>query len=147
MVYSEVHLTLLTYIRSVGIAKETKLLHAYETIASRLVADLQIDQNAFADAINQINTKIESTGFKIARYRPQNDDEILYIFVNSQSDELVRSNTTYSAPELDALKHIIDDIVQQPGFQFLVGEVNAGQQVCSLLSRTVREGSDLGTVC
>ncbi|CAH2353953.1 putative non-structural maintenance of chromosomes element 1 homolog [[Candida] railenensis] len=150
-VYSPTHITLLTYIRSASSCSQSQLLkvlakiiRAIEpevTTASQSPVEPTITKEVLDGYISAINTKVNPTGFKIAKYRDQVSGTIYYIFISTVSDAITKSNTSYTPPEIDSIKKVIDDIIDQDSFVYSLGYVNSSQRVGQTLNKTARESN------
>lgn len=164
MAYGEVHITLLTYIRSTAHVEALTLASVLARISGALdpqgepgdaPAPPEAPPNAPSDAatpleapaanldlyIAAINLRISPTGFRIAKHRHQVLGAMYYVFVNTAADVITRLHTSYSAAELDAIKHLIDDLTDDTSYS--LGYVNLSQRICQTLGKTAREANAL----
>lgn len=142
--YSVIHVTLLTYIRSVWLVSQPELLENLDKIIQALNLERDEDTTtveALDLFVSTINNKITETGFRISKYRNQVTGEIYYIFVNTLSDVITKSNTNYTPAEIDAIKRIIDDMMDQSDLLFSLGYVNLSQRISQTLNKTARESN------
>ncbi|KAK6456937.1 Nse1 non-SMC component of SMC5-6 complex-domain-containing protein [Scheffersomyces xylosifermentans] len=149
-VTTEIDRIVLTYIRSVKYISHDELLRSFKLIKSRSETDNEVQEEGIDPlqweslldkSLSTINTNISRHGFKIDRKKDEISGELYFIFINTVSDDIIKQNTNYSVPELDAIKSVIDDIVEASGYQFSIGRVNAQQRVAANLSRTLRDSS------
>lgn len=138
---TEVHRVLLTYIRSCKYIQQEKLQNDFQLIQQRLSQESQLEtvDSLLDKHIVLINTSITQHGFKIDRRTHEISGDLYYIFINTLSDEIIKSNTNYSVKELDAVKTIIDDIIESKNFA--IGRVNAQQRISNILNKTLRDSS------
>lgn len=133
---NEVHRTLLTYLRATKLVRYKDLRAAFETICAKLTNE-PIDAS-LDDYIAAINTRIVAHGFKIDRRTHEISGDLMVIFINTAIDEPIKASTSYSVNELDAIKSILDNIVD---LGFSLGKVNAHQLIADSLRRTLRESA------
>lgn len=140
--YAESHQILLTYIRAIRDVSRTRLLGKFALIADEFALVTPEDSVAslLDDHILAINARLEPLGMKIDELRHQVSAVPYYVFVNTKLDDTIKGATGYSAPELDAFKQIIDDVVDA-GNAFSVGLVNAHQKVAACTSRPQKEAA------
>ncbi|CAK7903191.1 hypothetical protein CAAN3_06S05468 [[Candida] anglica] len=144
MDYSLVHITLLTYIRSVSYTVQSDLCDVLQKIVRSLDRpEFNSNVDTLDAYIATINTKINPTGFRVAKHRAQVSGDVFYVFVNTVSDEITKVNTNYSVPEIDAIKRIIDDLIDQSDLSFSLGYVNSSQRIGQTLNKTSRESNVL----
>lgn len=166
MAYGEVHITLLTYIRSTAHVEALNLASILARIrgaldppagdapdalapdtppnAPALPAALALPDVPAPDLdlyIAAINLRISPTGFRIAKHRHQVLGAMYYVFVNTAADVITRLHTSYSAAELDAIKHLIDDLTDDTSYS--LGYVNLSQRISQTLGKTAREANAL----
>ncbi|GEQ67300.1 hypothetical protein JCM33374_g964 [Metschnikowia sp. JCM 33374] len=91
------------------------------------------------DYIAEINVKIARAHFKIDSIRDQETDIQQYVFINTKTDEIIQACTPYTVPELDAIKQLIDHIINAHGYAFGLNYANAKQHVASVLKQKARE--------
>lgn len=144
--YSELHRTLLTYIRAVKYIGEQPLQNDFREMAQTIDPEMLAAQTITTDEllsryVTTINTRISDHGFKIERRVNEIEGTLCYVFVNATMDEYIKSATNYSPKELHAIKLVIDDIVEAPEFAFSVGRVNAQLRIAGCLNRTLREAA------
>lgn len=111
MAYTEVHRLVLTYLRHVRSISVAEMAENFRIIAEDFELEADDPQAALAQHISTINIQIEPFGFKIASSRDQTLGELHYTFVNTRFDDVIKSCTPYTALELDAIKQLIDGIV------------------------------------
>ncbi|KAK6462541.1 Nse1 non-SMC component of SMC5-6 complex-domain-containing protein [Scheffersomyces coipomensis] len=141
---NEIQRVLLTYIRGERYIDQSRLINAYNVIFEKLKSEneeVNDPTNEVEKHITAINSRISEHGFKVERRNHEITGELNYIFVNTLSDEVSKSSTTYSAPELDAIKSIIDDIIEAENYSFSIGRVNCHQKVAAKLNKTLGESS------
>lgn len=137
----DLHRILLTYIRGVRYIAHDDLLQKYRYIQKRLrdaervaetndseTPDLANEiepeseseaETALANAIAVINNEITKFGFRLDRKHDQNADLTLYyIYVNIDGDEIMKKDAKYTVNELQAIKLVIDLIVESPSLRF-----------------------------
>lgn len=142
LVYSDVHRVVLTYIISVRFISFTELQLKFNTIIEKFgerILDNTTLQDVLQEHISTINGKIAPHGLKIDKVRHQVSGEIYYVMINTGSDEVIKGNTNYSVNELDAIKQIIDELIESNGIDFSIGVINATQKVAGGLNKTMKE--------
>lgn len=137
--YSEAHRVLLTYIRGVKCISAEELVERFVMIADHFGIDMADPTQAMRDYIAEINVKIARAYFKIDSIRDQETDMQQYVFINTKFDEIIQGCTPYSPPELDAIKQLIDSIVNSHGYAFGLPFGNAKQQITTVLKRPPNE--------
>lgn len=140
--YGEPHQILLTYIRAVRDVSRPRLVGKFALVAEAfgLVTPEDSVESLLDDHILHINAKLEPLGMKIDELRHQTSGISYYVFINTKLDDAIKGATSYSAPELDAFKQIIDDIVDGEN-AFSMGLVNAHQKVAACTSRPQKEAA------
>lgn len=142
--YGEIHRILLTYIRSIRFTNHENVV---KVLAKCL--DTQSQEEAadkLTSHISEINTKISHHGFRIDRSRDQATGELYYIFVNTIVDEVAKTNTKFSTVELDAIKKVIEEIVDS-GLEYAISSLMATQVVSNAIKKSLREASSLIQTC
>ncbi|KAK6199295.1 Nse1 non-SMC component of SMC5-6 complex-domain-containing protein [Scheffersomyces amazonensis] len=140
---SELDRVLLTYIRGERYISQSRLVTAYEAISDKLNGEGEIKSpiDEVEKHISAINSKIADHGFKIERRNNEITGELTYVFINTSADETIKVATNYSAPELDAIKTIIDDIIDAVDYAFSIGRVTCHQVVAAKLNKTLSESA------
>lgn len=133
--YGDVHRVLLTYIRAVRSVSAETMARKIEILATHYPLDVSDPQRALRELISSINVKIEKFGFKIDVIRDQDTHVIHYAFVNTRFDEFIQGCTSYSAPELDTIKQLIDTVINAHNYVFSVLYAMAKQRVTSVLKQ------------
>lgn len=131
--YGEAHRTFLTYIRTVKSKPVDVLEQRFQMLAEHFEITLTDPPKDLRDFIAAINVELEGFGFKIDSIRDQESGVLHYIYVNTRLDEQIQGCTPYSAPELDAIKQLIDNIINASDFAFSVPYVNSKQQIAAVL--------------
>lgn len=135
----EIDRVLLTHVRSCKYIKQQHLQNDFDYILNRLSPELPENGESLDHHLASINGAITRHGFKIDRRTHEISGDLYYIFINTISDEIIKSSTNYTVKELDAIKTIIDDIIESN--HFAIGRVNAQQRISNTLNKTLREAS------
>lgn len=133
--YGDVHRVLLTYIRAVKNVSAEAMARKLDILAHHYDLDVSDLPKVLRELISAINVKIEKFGFKIDVIRDQDTHSIQYAFVNTRFDEFIQGCTTYSAPELDTLKQLIDTIITAKNYVYSVLYAMAKQRTTSVLKQ------------
>lgn len=138
--YTEAHKVLLTYIRSCRYVEQSELLGNFVLICNAY--NIQSPLNELLDNyIGTINSRISHQMFKIDRKKHEVTGDLYYIFINTTPNESIKQSTTYSPVELDAIKGLIDSIIEAPDFKYSIGKSNAQRSIASTLNRSLAETS------
>lgn len=129
MALTEAHRVLLTYIRALKAVPVAEATRKFALLAERFA----LDAPELAEYISTINISLERFGFKIDTVRDQALDALTYVFVNTRFDDVIQGCTPYTPPELDAVKQLVDNIVNAHDFAFCVPYGNAKQHVAAVL--------------
>lgn len=142
--YDEVHRSLLTLIRSLGYINQVDLQKCFQQIY-RAINGREVENNEekVEQYISEINSKIKLHGFKIDRIQDQVSGDIYSLFTNARYDEIIKGSTLYSAAELDALRQIIDDIIQGYGEEYSIGFINAKQKLANVCNKPLKESETM----
>ncbi|RLV85984.1 Non-structural maintenance of chromosomes element 1 [Meyerozyma sp. JA9] len=140
--YGEVHRTILTHVRAckvIGrVQLEADLQQIVAAVSQTTDSGDDSDQAKIDDFISTINSRITNHGMKITQSRSQVTNETYFLFVNTLSDDIIKTNSTYSVGELDAIKKLIDEIFES-GLSYSIGLVPATQVVAATLNKPMRE--------
>lgn len=131
--YTEAHRVLLTYLRSVRAISVDKLTAKFKILAEDLEIEVSDPLTSLREYIATINYNLERFGFKVETARDQALGDLQYVFVNAKFDDVIQKCTPYTPPELDAVKQLIDSIVEASLYEFCVPYGNAKQQAGSVL--------------
>lgn len=142
--YGEIHRILLTYIRSVRFANHENVVNVLAKCLDTQSQEEAADK--LTSYISTINTKISHHGFRIDRSRDHATGELYYIFINTIADEVAKTNTNFSTVELDAIKKVIEEIVES-GLEYAVSSLFATQIVSNAIKKSLREASSLIQTC
>ncbi|OBA19346.1 hypothetical protein METBIDRAFT_13640 [Metschnikowia bicuspidata var. bicuspidata NRRL YB-4993] len=137
--FSEAHRVLLTYLRAVKCISADDLLEKFSVLSTHFGIDTSKPMEAMRDYIAEINVQIARAHFKIASIRDQETDIQHYVFINTKSDEVIQACTSYTVPELDTIKHLIDSIVNSHDYAYALPYGNAKQQTTTLLKQKASE--------
>lgn len=138
-VYSEAHKVLLTYIRSVRCISADELLEKFVILGEHFDIQMEEPMAMMRDYIAEINVRIAKAYFKIASVRDQETQEQQYVFINTKSDQFIQACSPYNVPELDAIKHLVDSIINANGYAFGLPYGNAKQEVATVLKQKLGE--------
>lgn len=125
----EAHRVLLTYLRA------TKCVPVATVAAKFPLLAENGDENLLRQYISTINVNLERFGFKIDTVRDQRSDTLQYVFINTRFDDVIQACTPYLPPELDAVKQLVDNIVNSHDFAFSLPYGNAKQHTASVLKQ------------
>lgn len=139
--YDDTHKVLLNYIMAVRYIDQSKLLEQFSIILEEYDNDLLPEEENLKKYISTINVKLQSYDFKIDELRHQITGMTNFIFITTKQDEFIKSNTPYSPPELDAVKGIIEEIIEND-YHYSIGLVNACQKVSQNLNKSLRESNN-----
>lgn len=137
--YTECHRALLTYIRSVRSISAERLEKRFDVLASALGAPE--GPESMRQHIAAINVQLERFSFNIALIR--DGDVLKYVFINTRFDEAIQGCLPYLPPELDAIKQLIDNIINAHGFEFGVPFSNAKHHAAAVLKLRASEADYL----
>lgn len=129
---TECHRVLLTFIRARKIVLEDEMDKKFPILAAHFGLD-QENPSLLRDHISTLNVALEKFAFKIETIRDQQSRKIQYVFINTRFDDVIQGCTPYTPPELDAIKHVIDEIINASNFKFCFPHGNAKQLVGSIL--------------
>lgn len=113
------------------------LVEKYNFIKGRIrlaVADTEKDddnddvdnEQELINSIALINKEIQKYGFRIERKHDQNEElTLFYMYTNILGDEIMKKDTRYSVNELQAIKQVIDLIVESPSLKYSVPKQEA----------------------
>lgn len=138
--YTDVHRILVTYIRAVRSVPADVMARKVQILALHFDLDQIEPQALVRELVSTINVHIEKLGFKIDAVREQQTNSLTYVFVNTRFDEVIQGCTNYSVPELDAIKQLIDEIVNASGYAFNVLYAMAKQRVTTVLKQKTADG-------
>lgn len=138
---TEAHKVLLTFVRARKIILEDEMNEKFPILAAHFGLDQQNLQTLLREYISTINVALEKFAFKIDTVRDQESRKLLYVFINTRFDEVIQACTPYTPPELDAVKQVIDEIINANNFAFCFPFGNAKQLVGSILKQ---RASDAG---
>lgn len=138
---TESHRVLLTFIRARKIVTEDEMNEKFPVLAAHFGLDQDNLQSLLREYISTINVALEKHAFKIESIRHQETRKLQYVFINTRYDDIIQACTPYSPPELDAIKQIIDEIVNANNFSFCLPYGNAKQLIGSILKQ---RASDAG---
>lgn len=145
--YSEPHRILLTYILAVKAVQHKELLEKFQII-SQEYEELDIDDRDLSPKLRKfisiINSRLEKYSFKIDELKHQITGESYFVFITTKKDDFIKGSTTYSPPELDSIKTIIEEIIDNDS-EFSIGIVNANQTLVNSLNRSQRDAYALLT--
>lgn len=113
--YGEPQRVLLTFLRMVKCISVSKLTERFQILVEgfELPASTKLQT-----LISQINSRIDDYGFRIEQTRDQALGQLLYVFVNTRSDEWIQKLTPYLPAELEALNQVIESIVCSDNFSY-----------------------------
>lgn len=132
--YGEIHRILVTYVRAVRTVPADVLTRKAEILGAKFGLETE-PQVLLRDLISTINVNIEKLGFKIDVVRDQDTSVVRYVFVNTRFDEFIQGCTAYTPAELDAIKHLIDSIVESREYAYSVLYAMAKQQTTAVLKQ------------
>lgn len=112
-------------------------------IAEHFSLRLEDLKSQLRDHMAAINVALEKFAFKIETVREQESGKLQYIFINTRFDDIIQGCTPYSPPELDAIKQLIDEIVNADDFEFCFPYGNAKQLVGSILKQKASDAAYL----
>ncbi|CUM62793.1 uncharacterized protein PRCAT00000351001 [Priceomyces carsonii] len=145
--YSDIHRILLTHFRAIHCISQKQAYQDLQLIVQALSQeedDAEVSVSSLLESyISDINKRISDHGFKIDKRNHELTGELYYIFINQQVDEVIKSNSNYSPPELDAIRGLIDSIIQSYDYQNSISKTNAQQAIASSLSRSLRDAQYL----
>lgn len=117
---------------------EEDLQHIVSAISQTTDPDDNSGQTKIDHFVSTINSRITNHGMKITKSRSQVTNETYFLFVNTLSDDIIKNNSTYSVNELDAIKKLIDEIIES-GLSYSIGLVPATQVIAATLNKPMRE--------
>lgn len=113
----------------------------FAAIAEKFSIDTNEDiSGALSNHMALINVNLEPFGFKIDMARDQIRGEMMYIFVNTRFDDIIKNCTPYTPSELDAIKQLIDNIMASD-FAFCIPHGNAKRLVGNVTKMNTSETS------
>lgn len=137
----EIRHILLNYIMAVRCISESRLVEKFDIIKKEY--SLEGDELPLIKKyITDINFQLKNYYFKIDESKSQLTGESYYVFITTKQDPFLQGSTFYSPIELEAIKAIIDEVIEN-GDQFSVGLVNATQKIVSLSNKTLKEANTL----
>lgn len=136
----EIRHILINYIMAVRAISEARLLEKFDLI--KLEYSLAEELPSIKQYIASINYQLKEYYFKIDESKSQLTGESYYVFITTKQDQFLQTSTFFSAVELEAIKAIIDEIMEN-GEQFSIGLVNASQKIVSLSNKTLKEANIL----
>lgn len=138
---SDPHRLLLTYLIACRVVSQPRAVAKMAVIASSYNLEGE-PAELLNEYISEINNQLREYDFKIERPKHQVLGDSYLVFVNTKLDDFVKASTLYLAAEIDAIKTVIDDIVEN-GSQYSVGLVNATQSVANTLNKSSKEAGAL----
>lgn len=133
--YGDPHRILLTYVRAVKGVPALTMERKIAIMGHHFELEQKDPLKLVRELISAINARIEKFGFKINLVRDQISGELQYVFINTQFDEAIQGCTTYSAPELDAIKQLIEEIVNARDYGFSILYSMAKQRTTAVLKQ------------
>lgn len=137
---NEIRHILINYIMAVRAISEARLLEKFDLIKQEY--SLDEDLPSVKQYIANINYQLKEYYFKIDESKSQLTGEPYYVFITTKQDQFLQTSTFFSAVELEAIKAIIDEIMENEE-QFSIGLVNASQKIVSLSNKTLKEANTL----
>lgn len=136
--YTEAHRLLLTYVRAVRAIQADVLASKFQLMTEELQLP---NQPVLREYIATINFNLERYGFRIDAARDQASGDLQYVFVNTRFDDVIQNCTPYSPPELDAIKQLVDSIVEETKYAFCVPYGNAKQHIGGVLKQRASDAA------
>lgn len=134
LMLTEAHRVLLTYIRARKVVDEDEMQNRMAIIVSKFNLD-GTPETLLREYISSINVGLEKFAFKIETVRDQEARRLQYVFINTRFDDVIQACTPYTPPELDAVKQLIDEVVNASNYGFCMPYGNAKQLVGSVLKQ------------
>ncbi|SGZ46935.1 CIC11C00000000610 [Sungouiella intermedia] len=137
---TECHRVLLTFIRTRKIVLEDEMDTKFPILISHFGLDSE-NPSLLREYISTINVALEKHAFKIETIRDQESRKLQYVFINTRFDDVIQGCTPYTPPELDAIKQVIDEIINASNFSFCFPQGNAKQLVGSTLKQRASDAT------
>lgn len=138
---TECHRVLLTFVRARKVVSEDEMDVKWPILVDSFGLDPENSKTLLRDHLSSINVALEKFAFKIETVRDQETRKLQYVFINTRFDDIIQACTPYTPPELDAVKQVIDEIINADDFAFCFPYGNAKQLVGSILKQRASDAA------